>query len=158
MEKTKLKHFKEPTDRYPKVEGDWTETDVRALNWSKQYDCPAKGRKCIKCDKLGHYAKHCRSTRKTGHIANEETYSADEDEWTLDRKLSNQQKINSMGIKSNNGQPFYTITLLVNNRRIKFIVNTGSAVTLIPKPKFNSITVIKPVTEHYRDVNDNKIK
>ena len=63
-----------------------------------------------------------------------------------------------MGTTNKNGIPFYTKTLLVNNRPIKFIVDTGSPVTLIPKLKFNRITDIKPVLEDYRDVNDNKIK
>ena len=63
-----------------------------------------------------------------------------------------------MGATNRNGTPFYTRTLLVNNRPIKFIVDTGSPVTLIPKLKFKEITDIKSVSEDYRDVNDNKIK
>ena len=47
---------------------------------------------------------------------------------------------------------------MVNNRPIKFIVDTCSPVTLIPKLKFNRITEINPVLEDYRDVNNNKIK
>ena len=63
----------------------------------------------------------------------------------------------SMGTECKNGPPFYTKTLLVNNRPIEFIVDTDSPVTLIPKTKFNNITM-KPVTVDYRDVNDSKIK
>ena len=107
---------------------------------------------------MGHYTKCCRSGRKINHIADEEAYSADEDEWTPDRIHSIQQKINSLGNGSKNGLPFYTKTLLVNYRPIKFIVDTGSPITLIPKSKFNNITTIKPVTIDYRDLNDNKIK
>ena len=42
------------------------------------------------------------------HIADEEIYNADEDDWTPDRIHSIQQKIHSMGTKSKNGPPFYT--------------------------------------------------
>ena len=63
-----------------------------------------------------------------------------------------------MGNGSKNGPPFYTKTLLVNNRPIKFIVDISSPITLISKSKFNNVTTIKPVTIDYRDVNDNKIK
>ena len=63
---------------------------------------------------MGLYAKCCRSGRKINHIADEEAYSADEDEWTPDRIHSIQQKINSLGNGSKNGTPFYTKTLLVN--------------------------------------------
>ena len=61
-----------------------------------------------------------------------------------------------MGTKSKSGPPFHEKTLLVNNRPTKFIVDKNSPVTLIPKTKFNNKTVFKPVTEDYRDVNDNK--
>ena len=38
---------------------------------------------------------------------------------------------------------------------MKFIVETVSQVTIIPKTKLNYITTMKPVTVDYRDVNDN---
>ena len=95
---------------------------------------------------------------KINHIADEETESANEDDWIPDKIRSIQQKINSMGATNKNGIPFHTRTILVNNRPIKFIVHTGSPVTLIPKLKFNRITDMKPVLEDYRDVNDNKTK
>ena len=158
VEKRKLKYGKEHTERNPKTARRLDCNRCGAPNWSKQHECPAKGKKCAKCGKLGHYAKCCRSGRKINHIADEEAYSADEDEWTPDRIHSIQQKINSLGNGSKNGLPFYTKTLLVNNRAIKFIVDTGSPITLIPKSKFNNITTMKPVTTDYRDVNDNKIK
>ena len=96
--------------------------------------------------------------RKINHIADDEAESADEDDWIPDKIHSIKQKVNSVGATNKNGIPFYTRTLLVNNRPIKFIVDTGSPVTLIPKLKFNGITDIKPVSEDYRDVNHNKIK
>ena len=34
-----------------------------APNWSRQHKCPAKGKKCIKCEKIGHYAKYCRTNK-----------------------------------------------------------------------------------------------
>ena len=156
VDKRKITKNKEQTEPYLKTR----RLDCKkcgAPNWSKQHECPARGNKCEKCGKLGHYAKCCRSIRKMNHIADEETESADEDDWTPDKIHSKQQKMNSMGPTNKNEIPFYTRTLLVNNRPIKFIVDTGSPVTLIPKLKFNKITAIKPVSEDYRDVNDNKI-
>ena len=47
---------------------------------------------------------------------------------------------------------------MVNNRPIKFIIDSGSPVTLIPKSQFNSTTPLKPIETEYRDVNDNRIK
>ena len=47
---------------------------------------------------------------------------------------------------------------MVNNRPIKFIIDTGSPETLIPKSKFNKVTTLKPRTVDYRDVNDSRMK
>ena len=46
----------------------------------------------------------------------------------------------------------------MNNRPIKFIIDRGSPVTLIPKSQFNGITPLRPIGTEYRDVNDNRIK
>ena len=155
VHKRKLTKSKEQTERYPKTR----RLDCNkcgAPNWSKQHECPARGKKCAKCGKLGYYAKCCRSMRKINHIADEEAENADKDDWIPDKIHLIQQKINSMGATSKKGTPFYTRTLLVNNRSINFIVDTRSPVTLIPKLKFKKITDIKPVSEDYRDVNDKK--
>ena len=63
-----------------------------------------------------------------------------------------------MGSKRKNGQPLYTKTLLVNNRPINFIIDTGSPLTLSTKANFNNITVVRHVTEDYREFNGNKTK
>ena len=92
VEKRKLKYGKEHTERNPKTARRLDCNRCGAPNWSKQHDCLAKGKKCAKCGKLGHFAKCCRSGRKINHIADEEAYSADADEWTQDRIHSIQQK------------------------------------------------------------------
>ena len=42
-----------------------------APNWTRQHEYPAKGKKCAKCEKIGHYAKYCRTNKRikttTGH-------------------------------------------------------------------------------------------
>ena len=50
------------------------------------------------------------------------------------------------------------MTVLVNNRPIKFIIDSESPVTLIPEQKFNGITPIYLLQEEYKDINNNKIK
>ena len=92
------------------------------------------------------------------HIAEEEADSADDDDWTPDRLHSIQNKIHSLATNNKNGPLFYTATLFVNNRPIKFVIDTGSPVTLIPKSKFNKVRALKSITVDYRNVNDNKIK
>ena len=56
------------------------------------------------------------------------------------------------------GPDFFTLTALGYNRPIKFIIENGSPVTLIPKSQSNRITPLKPLETEYRDVNDNQIR
>ena len=46
---------------------------------------------------------------------------------------------------------------MVNNAPIKFIIDSGSPVTLIPQRLFNKITEVEELKTNYKDVNDNKI-
>ena len=56
------------------------------------------------------------------------------------------------------GPDFFTLIPLVNNRPIKFIIYSGSPVTLIPKSQNNRLTPLRPLETEYRDVNDNQIR
>ena len=95
---------------------------------------------------------------KVNHIMEEETSSANEDDWTPNTIHSVKQKIHSTRSINNNGPDFFTITALVKKRQIKFIIDSGSPVTLIPKSLFNNITQLHPLKTEYRDVNDNRIQ
>ena len=113
-----------------------------APNLSRQYECPARGKKCAKCGKIGHFAKCCRANRKVNHLIEGETSSASEDHWTTNTIHSVKQKIRWTRSMNRNGPEFFTITALVNNRPIKFIIDSGSSVTLIlDSRKLNEITV-----------------
>ena len=129
-----------------------------APNWSRQHECPARGKKCTKCDKIGHYAKNCRTNKKINRIQEHGTSSAEEDDWSPNTIHCINQKIHSTRQLNKVGSDFFTLTALVNNRPIKFIIDSGSPVTLIPKSLFNRITPLKPLKTEYRDVNDNRIK
>ena len=127
-----------------------------APNWSRQHECTAREKKCAKCGKRGHFAKCCRSNKKVNHIRDEETSSA-EDEWSPDTIHSIKQKIHSTQSTNISGPEFFTLTSLVNDRPIKFIIDRGSPATVIPKSQFKNITPLQPLETEYRDVNDNRI-
>ena len=129
-----------------------------APNWSRQHECPARGKKCTKCEKIGHYAKCCRSNKKINRIQEHGTSSAEEDDWSPNTIHCINQKIHSTRQLNKDVSDFFTLTALVDNRPIKFIIDRGSPVTLIPKSLFNRITPLKPLKAEYRDVNDNRIK
>ena len=129
-----------------------------APNWTRQHKCPAKEKKRAKCEKIGHYAKYCRTNKRINHIQDDVASSAEDDDWSPNTIHSVNQKIHSTRKIKRNGPEFFTITALVNNRPIKFIIDSGSPVTLIPKSQFNGITPVRPIGTEYRDENDNRIK
>ena len=47
---------------------------------------------------------------------------------------------------------------IINNALIKFIIDSGSPVTLIPQHLFNEITKMEKMNNNYKEVNDNKIE
>ena len=129
-----------------------------APNWSGQHKCPAKGKKCAKCEKIGHFAKYCRTNKRVNHVQDDDASSAEEDDGSPNTIHSINHKVHSTRQIKKNGPTFFTLTALVNNRPIKFIIDSGSPVTLTPKSQFNRITPLMPIGTEYRDVNDNRIK
>ena len=85
-----------------------------------------------------------------------EASSAEEDEWSPHRIHLITIMVHSIKQNTKDGQPFFTTTALVNNRPIKFIIDSGSPVTLVPKHIFNHTTPIHPLHTEYKDVNNNK--
>ena len=77
------------------------------------------------------------------------TSSADEDNWDYNKiqNITNKKK----------GDYFYA-TLLVNNAPIKFMIDSGSPVTLISQRLITNITKIEKMNTDYKDVNNNKIE
>ena len=87
-----------------------------------------------------------------------ETSSAGKDDWTPNTIHSLKQKKHSTRAMNNNGPQFSTNTALVNNRPIKFNIDSGTPVTLIPKSQFNRIPPLRPMETDNRDLNDNRIQ
>ena len=87
-----------------------------------------------------------------------ETSSAGEDDWTPNTIHSVKQKKHSTRSTNNNGPEFFTVTALLNNRPIKFIIDSGSPVTLISKSQFNKVTPLRPLETEHSDVNDNRTR
>ena len=90
----------------------------------------------------------CKSNLRVQYLE-KTTSSAQEDNWEYNRF---QNKKNET--KQNKG--FYNATLLVNNLQIKFILDSGLPVTLIPDCLFNKITPLEQLKTTYKDVNNQK--
>ena len=58
------------TKEQPERPGKFKKLDCNrcgAPNWSRQHECPARGKKCAKCGKSGHSTKCCPANRKVSH-------------------------------------------------------------------------------------------
>ena len=102
--------------------------------------------------------KILRTNKRMNHIQDDEASSAEDDDWSPITIHSVNQKVHSTHQTKKNGPEFFKITALVNSRPIKFIIDSGSPVTSIPKSQFNGTTPLRPIGTEYRDVNDNQIK
>ena len=90
----------------------------------------------------------CRLPKRIQHV-DKVSSSAEEDNWDYNKiqRITNNKK---------NGEYLHA-TPLVNNAPIKFIIDSGSPVTLIAQRLFNKITEVEQLKTNYKDVNDNKI-
>jgi len=104
--------------------------------------CPAYGKQCLKCNKFNHFAKLCRSVlpRKTDAIEQTEQCqdpsNSDDGESLFIDAIKNDTEI------SNND--CYT-TPLVEGILIKFKVDTGSQVNILPVSVYNMLTTKSPL-------------
>ena len=148
MDKPDAKRTKERTEYQNQKPKDNRCGQCGAPNWSRQHTCPAKTAEYRNCKRRGHYEKMCRSLKRVQYI--DRTISlAEENNWEYKRI----QRIDIT--KQRKG--FYNATLLVNNVPIKFIIDSGSPVTLIPGCLFSKITPNEPLKATYKDVNNRKI-
>ena len=85
--------------------------------------CPAWGRTCMKCGKKNHFARRCRSNRVAAVTENSEP----------------EAEINNVGRRKNSG---ISAELLVNNHPVRFQLDTGASINIIPE-KYVEVDLIK---------------
>lgn len=113
-------------------------------------NCPAFKITCNKCNKLGHFAKHC-LTKSKGKIKSE-----------VKTVISDNCDLNVLTVGNNvtcpsNSHKF--IELYVNNILVKFIIDSGSQATLVPESIFSKFKCkLNSPTVNLVDYNGNSIK
>ena len=83
------------------------------------------------------------------HYVVKTSSSADDDHWEYNKMQS---------INNKKKGHYFHATLLVDNVPIKFRLDSGSPVTLIPQRLFSDISEVTKCNTSYKDVNDNKVE
>ena len=106
----------------------------------RRENCPAKGRDCRSCGKIGHYQSVCRSSRDSQHV---KFVNADSDS-------GEEFFISAVRSKTVHNKAWMT-NVQIGNNTVKFKIDTGADVTvmptsvyesLVPKPKLSESKVI----------------
>lgn len=83
----------------------------------KKSNCPAYGKKCMKCHKIGHFANMCLNRNRPIHFINEE---------------ESIEIVNTIDIVSAANDKDWVVNILINEfLNVKFKVDTGSQVNII---------------------------
>ena len=101
--------------------------------------CPARGRKCYKCDKYNHFASLCRSRpKKSGKIDEiDERYDTDSIKEEIIYDESNEKDTVKYFISSiDTNEPEWRVNIKVCGRDMNFKIDTGADVNVISKKSY----------------------
>ena len=103
-----------------------------APNWTSIHKCPALGANCNKCRKKGHKAKACRqkfnNNRTVERLTEEEINEQDESTSDSEESIYHIKEIKKIHEMSKH----FTATVQINGIKKKFIINTGSPISIMP--------------------------
>ena len=86
----------------------------------KRANCPAKDATCFKCSKRGHWGTVCKSSKTVGEVEEDENLFLGE-----------------IGTETNN--TFWSVDLMLNNAQVRFKIDTGDDVTVIPDKIYEAL-------------------
>ena len=101
-------------------------------NHGKNYKCPATGKSCNKCKKLGHFAAVCRNKTLASHKTREIVEESNEE--------SNSFYIGA--VKCDDDQQAWSTKLDFGEKRVLFKIDTGADVSVMPRSVYASLTHI----------------
>ena len=91
--------------------------------------CPAYGKRCNKCSKLRHFAKLCRSDQKPSKHVHEVKYESDYSDHGIDQ----------ITIDTVNSSSKEHVTIGINNKQLKFKLDSRAGTNVITKEDFNYV-------------------
>ena len=115
----------------------------RKHDFSSKTNCPAYGSSCTRCQKRNHWAVCCRTTGNTSSTTST-VYELNSDEtlFTLDNAKTGR-------IYSN---------VFVDGRKVRFLLDCGSSVNLLPASMMTSSTVLHPARAKLRMFDQTELR
>ena len=104
--------------------------------------CPAKGKKCLYCSNLNHFAVVCRkkkldNSRKINEVGLNDNFS--------DLDLDEQYFVDTIDFDKSKNQAFATINVGPKSTSLKFKIDSGAQVNIIPRSIFRSLGIKHPL-------------
>nr|XP_022921165.1 uncharacterized protein LOC111429474 [Onthophagus taurus] len=99
-------------------------------------ECPAYGRKCKLCDKYGHYAKMC---NKNQNLKKVKDIKEDREDDSNSENDEDQAYVSSILVHEVNHRSEWTEVLYVEDKKVKFKIDTGSQVNIISLEVINDL-------------------
>jgi hypothetical protein len=99
--------------------------------------CPAKGKECRACRKVGHFAKVCRSKnslRLTLHDCEDQDRPSEENDSSDDSDHADEHVVFTVGTSKTP-----TVTLHIDDRPLTFIVDTGATLNILDYSSYQSL-------------------
>ncbi|KAK2702145.1 hypothetical protein QYM36_019275, partial [Artemia franciscana] len=109
--------------------------------YTKNHNCPARGKTCSKCNKLNHFAKVCKS-KGVNEISQQEAGTS-ASEFMI-------ETVNSMPVKHTDG-PDAVIRIVDQKLDLVFKIDTGAEANVLPVSNYNSM-VPKPRLQPTKDI------
>lgn len=109
-------------------------------------DCPAKNWKCYNCNKTGHISKYCFNKRKV-HAVNTQSEDIESEESATEEEVVGKIEFDVHSIYKS-----LCLELIIENKKLNFEVDTGSAVSILSKQLFE-----RYLNKIKLDVNDTKL-
>ncbi len=98
--------------------------------------CPAKGRTCNNCKKVGHFSKVCRSSRKQMRAV----LQSDDDE--SDQRDDSDFFVGAINHETLQIDDVWKQNLYLHGKCVSFLLDTGSEVNILPNKIYQSLNIV----------------
>ena len=103
--------------------------------WPHEGDCPAKGKECMKCHHMNHFASECRTRQPNGRPR----YYSENSRNNYNQQINQLEAANEnlFTFEDHDGKP--TVSIQVNNQNIRFLVDSGTRLNVIDEATFDKL-------------------